>query len=106
MDGKDDIQIMRVVDRKICKTYVLIRLACEYNLHIVPRKNLERVYRNIAQEEFGKTINVLPICKSRYDKVKTMCRYTKVKRHIVLKDEGVSVQDILDYFYPFEVRIA
>src|SRR5665648_1287533 len=106
MDGKDDIRIMRVVDRKIGKTYALIRLACEYNLHIVPRKNLERMYRNIAQEEFGKTINVLPICKSGYAKEKTMRGYTKGKSHIVLKDEGVSVQDILDYFYPFEVRIC
>ncbi|HZK84864.1 MAG TPA: hypothetical protein VFC58_09340 [Desulfosporosinus sp.] len=106
MDGRDDVRIMRVVDRKIGKTYSLIKLACEYNLPIVPHKNLERMYRDMAREEFGKEINVLPICKGGYAKEKTLRGYTKGKSHIVLKDEGVSVQDILDYFYPFEVRIV
>ena len=97
MDGKDDIRIMRVVDRNIGKTYSLIKLACEYNLPIVPHKRLERMYKDMAQEEFGKMVNVLPIRKGGY---------AKEKCNIVLKDEGVSVQEILDYFFPYDVKIV
>lgn len=97
MNGKDDIRVMRVVDRKIGKTYSLIRLAIEYNLPIVPHKNLKRIYKEQAQYEFGKEIKVIPIskggrAKERYD--------------IVLKDEGVSVQEVIDFFWPWDVQIV
>lgn len=96
MDSKDDVRIMRVVDRKIGKTYSLIRLACEYNIPIVPHKNLERMYRDMAREEFGKAINVITIRKGGY---------AKGRYDIVLKDEGVSTQEVIDYFSPYKTKI-
>lgn len=97
LDGKDDIRVMRVIDRKIGKTYSLVRLACEYNLPIVPHKNLKRMYEELANEEFGKAINVIPI--HRGGNATERC-------DIVLKDEGVSVQEVIDYFSPHEVKIV
>ncbi len=98
MEGKDDIRIMRVIDRKIGKTYSLIRLACEYNLPIVSHENLRRMYEDQAQYEFGEEINVIPVRKGGRVKVE--------RCDIVLKDEGVSVQEITDHFWPRKVKIV
>lgn len=98
MDGKEDICVTRVVDRSIGKTYSLIRLACEYNLPIVPHKNLKRMYEDEAWVKFGKMIKVIPICKGG--------RINGERCDIVLKDEGVSVQEVIDYFWPRSVKIV
>lgn len=98
MDGKDDIRVTRVIDRTIGKTYSLVRLACEYNLPIVPRKNLKRMYEEQARFEFYKEIKVIPVCKGG--------RTREERYDIVLKDEGVSVKEVMDYFLPHRVKIV
>ena len=97
MNGRENICITRVVDRKIGKTYSLVRLACEYNLPIVPHRDLKRLYEEEAHNKFGKIIKVIPISRGR--SAKENC-------DIVLKDEGVSVQEVIDYFWPRKVKIV
>ena len=97
MNGKDDIRIMRVVDRKIGKTYSLVRLACEYNLPIITRNRLARMYDEMANFEFGKAIKIIPVSRGGH---------TKERCEIVLKDEGVPVREIIDFFHPYDVQIV
>ena len=98
MDGKEEILITRTIDRKIGKTYSLIKLACEYGLPIVSHKNLKRMYENEARDLFSREVTVMPVCKGG--------SYRGRECDIVLKDEGVSTQEVIDYFWPRRIKIV
>jgi len=77
--------LIKTVDRKIGKTYALIKVACEYQIPIAVKGNdLCRLLEREAKEELGQllqTINVNLLNDRRLSRV-----------DIVLKDEGTPVR--------------
>lgn len=97
ISGEENEIITRVIDRKIGKSFSLIRLAIEYDLPIVVSPGLEKFYDRDAQEFFNKTVRVIPLAMRAIEKEKNI--------NIVLKDQDTKVGDIANKFWPRKVKV-
>ncbi len=95
--GKEDILITRVIDRKIGKTYSLIKLSIKYNIPIVVPPRLQRFYQEDAQNFFNKKAWILPLSKKEITGLNNI--------DIVLKDQGIKTNEIIEFFKPTKIKI-
>lgn len=98
MNGKEDVIITRIVDRKIGKSYSLLKLACEFNIPIVTNRNMGIVLKRDALRVFGKEIQIVSVSKGGH--------YEGRSLNIVLKEQGVSEKMVNDYFWPLKVKMV
>lgn len=92
--------IVYTPERKIGKTFTLIKLACEYNIPLIvhDRLTVVKIKRDV-KESTGKDIMVSTIDRMRYD-------LKHINTGIILKDEGVSLKDLRDNFFAIDYSIS
>lgn len=98
LNNNQDIILTRVVDRKVGKTYTLMRMANEFNIPLIVKGELKQIYKREAFKMFGKDININIIDIKDITKVKQQC-------NVALKDEGISTQEVIDCFKPKKIKI-
>lgn len=81
-DGTDFV--IRVIDRKVGKTYCLARAAIEYNLPVVANGHTGKFVQQEAMRSFGKSIKVISLSGDCQD----------IDYSIVLKEECATVEKI------------